>query len=517
MTAVLFLGAVIGVIVGFSVPEEKQELVTHLTYDIEGAFSHQAYENPAPVKQPNPRYFTSIIDSVEVYYSYRFLPEEPVTRVTEQVVISALVVCPTWGETEVVIVPRAEKLGDFTISFPLDTAPPVRLADKISDELGAAKCSPDITFKASVHTVAQTAAGVLEDDFVQTLSVKLDATTLEWGWPLTLSEMRYANGLKYVHQGNFSYAVNLKPNILFGAVTMAPEIPPPGSPVPLKSSESYKSETIDRIEGTFAYKFNSSESLSQVVNEVEVTALLGEAGGWYETFSLAPVSQQTDDFTVDFLLDVPLFYAIIESVEKETGTAASRELTITADVHTTARSEFGAIDETFSQSLTVILGPEQVAWPEAEPTTKSGAIEETLVVSNPAAGTARIVSLGALGMMLVALLYVTWSYREFKRRRISRIEADIIEARSKQDLVVDVERLPAPVWNQETTVEVGSLSELIKTADSLLKPVLHLAEPDRHIYCVIDGVTRYRYVTPTEEPETPATQEPSPTDKNKSS
>lgn len=152
------------------------------------------------MKQPNPRYFTSIIDSVEVYYSYRFLPEEPVTRVTEQVVISALVACPTtWGETEVVIVPRAEKSGDFTISFPLDTAPLVRLADKISGELGAAKCSPDITFKASVHTVVQTAAGVLEDDFVQTLSVKLDATTLEWGWPLTLSEMRYANGLKYVH------------------------------------------------------------------------------------------------------------------------------------------------------------------------------------------------------------------------------------------------------------------------------------------------------------------------------
>ncbi len=257
---------------------------------------------------------------------------------------------------------------------------------------------------------------------------------------------------------------------------------------------------------------------ARVVNEVEVTALLGEAEGWHETFILAPVSQQTDDFTVDFLLDVPLFYAVGRSIEKETGaTASTNQLTITADVHTTARSEFGAIDETFSQSLAVILGPEQVAWPEAEPTTQSGAIEETLVVSNPAAGTARIVSLGALGMMLVALLYVIWSYREFKRRRISRIEADTIEARSKQDLVVDVERLPAPVWNQETTVEVGSLSELIKTADSLLKPVLHLAEPERHTYCVIDGVTHYQYVTPVEEPESPPAQEPPPADTTMSS
>ena len=99
-------------------------------------------------------------------------------------------------------------------------------------------------------------------------------------------------------------------------------------------------------------------------------------------------------------------------------------------------------------------------------------------------------------MTMMAFLYTIWRYWEFKHRRLSRIEADALQVRGKhQGLVVDVERLPAPVWNEETTVEVGSLDELIKTADAILKPVLRLAEPERHTYCVIDGMTRYQYVS----------------------
>lgn len=526
VTAVLFLGAVIGVIAGFSVPGEKQEQVTHLTYDIEGIFDHQAYEKPAPEKQPNPKYFMKIIDSIDVYYSYQFLTAEPVTRVTEQVVISAVVSIPGTWEKEVIIVPKTEQSGAFTISFPFKTSDFFNVAGNVTEEIGIGKGAPTVLLKASVHTVARTAAGVLEDDFVQTVRVKLAERTLEWGQPLTLSEMRYAEGLKYEHWGNFSYAINLKPNILYGAVIMEPEIPPPpGDPVPLKSSESYKSETIDRIEGTFAYKVESSEPLSQVINEVEVTAMVGEAEGRHETFIVVPRRQETDDFTVDFLLDVPLFYAVGRSIEKETGgTASTNQLTITADVHTTAQSEFGPVDETFSQSLRVTLGPDKVLWPVVDPTTKSGSIEETLVISNPAAGTARIVSLGALGMMAVALFYAIWSYWEFKRKWISRLEADAIQVRNKhQDLVVDVEKLP-DIADEETVIELGSLGELTKAADGLLKPVLRLTEPERHVYCIIDGTTRYQYVSlrqqyvsMAKESAAPPIPEPPTTDKTKPS
>jgi len=491
-------------------------LLAHLTYDIEGTFDHQAYEKPAPEKElPNPIYFNKIIDSIDVEYSYQFLAEKPVTRVTEEVEISAVLASRDIWEYEVELVPRAEKRGEFTISFPLDKAPLITLADNISDELGIGRGLPDITLKATVHTVAQTEAGVVEDDFVQTSQIKLTGPTLEWDRALAVSEIGYAEELKlrYEHQGNFSYAIQLKPNILFGAITQEPEILPAGVPTPLESSETYSSETIDSIEGTFAYKFASSEELQEVIDEVEVNAVVGREGGWQETFVLVPKSQEAGDFEVTFSLDVPFFYAVIESIEEETDASDfSHELIVTADVHTTAQSEFGPVDETFSKSLRLVLEPDEVMWPEVTPEMKSGSIEEMLVVSNPTATMARVVSLGALGMTLVAFLYVIWSYWESKRKRVSRLEADAFQVRSRhQDLVVDVEKLP-DIGGGETVIELGSLSELVKVADALLKPVLRLAEPERHVYCVIDGTSRYQYVSLSEELVAPPSPKPPPTD-----
>ena len=38
-----------------------------------------------------------------------------------------------------------------------------------------------------------------------------------------------------------------------------------------------------------------------------------------------------------------------------------------------------------------------------------------------------------------------------------------------------------------------SLAELVKLADALLKPVLHMKHDLADVYCVIDGTVRYMY------------------------
>lgn len=497
VASALFIGAVIGVVAGFNVPNEKEERVTHLTYESEGNFNHKAFEMPKPEVKTALPYFMKLIDSIIVQYSYQLLTAEPVTSVTEKVEISAVVSSPGTWKKELILVPMTEQSGAFTISFPLVPDDFFSLAGNIMEEIGTGRATPDVMLKANVHIEAQTEAGMLNDNFTQTLQVRLSPVILEWDGELTRSEMRYAQGLRYMHHGNFGYAIDYKPNIIFGPVTMVPKAPPPpGPPVAVKSSDSYDAETIDSINGTFSYKFDSDEPLKGITNEVEVTATLGRTGVWEETFLLVPKSQETGEFSVTFPLDVPFYYTVIRSYAQETDTPNAGELIITADVHTIAQSEFGPIDETFNKSLKVTLGPEKIEWPGVEPKTKSGSIEETVIVSNPAANMAKIGSLGVLGMMAVALLYAIWSYWEFKRKWISRIEADTIQVRSKhQDSVVDVEKLP-DIASEVTVIEIGSLSELIKVADGLFKPVLHLAEPERHIYCVIDGAIRYQYVSP---------------------
>ena len=236
--------------------------------------------------------------------------------------------------------------------------------------------------------------------------------------------------------------------------------------------------------------------MRDVVSEVEVTAILDTDDGRQEVFVLVPKNQNQGNFSANFSLDVPLFYAVIQSIEKETGApASSHELTVTADVHTMAQSEFGPIDEAFSQSLAVVLGPREVTWPELTPEPKEGSIEETIVVPNTGATTAKVGSLAALVMMGTLLAFSIWSYWEFKHKWVSRIEVDALLIEKKRpDLVVHVQNLP-DMGQEETVAELGSLAELIKTADSLFKPILHQAEPERHIYCVIDGKARYQYVS----------------------
>ena len=55
-----------------------------------------------------------------------------------------------------------------------------------------------------------------------------------------------------------------------------------------------------------------------------------------------------------------------------------------------------------------------------------------------------------------------------------------------------------PIKEEETVIDMVSLEELAKIANNLLKPILHKIEPNEHIYWVVDGLTRYRYVVKEE-------------------
>jgi hypothetical protein len=78
---------------------------------------------------------------------------------------------------------------------------------------------------------------------------------------------------------------------------------------------------------------------------------------------------------------------------------------------------------------------------------------------------------------------------------VSSVEAEALRAKRKhKGVIVDVGELP-PMGAGESVIPVGSVDELVTTADALLKPVLHHTEADRHTYCVIDGGVRYVYVS----------------------
>ncbi len=82
---------------------------------------------------------------------------------------------------------------------------------------------------------------------------------------------------------------------------------------------------------------------------------------------------------------------------------------------------------------------------------------------------------------------------------LSGIEEEALRAKRKhKGVIVDVSELPE-AGSKEVVIPIGSVDELVRAADALLKPVLHHAEADKHTYCVIDAGTRYLYVSQTQE------------------
>ncbi|GAI76344.1 unnamed protein product, partial [marine sediment metagenome] len=157
--------------------------------------------------------------------------------------------------------------------------------------------------------------------------------------------------------------------------------------------------------------------------------------------------------------------------------------------------------EEFSQTLSTVLGSNILEWEGELVGSKPGAIETSRIIPNPNKFVGfsiiqiRSLSASVIGIIFALLVYLIVLKIWFKPETLSRIEEEVLRARKKHnDVIVDIEELPEAKVT-EMVVQLSSLDELIKAADGLLKPVLHKAEAHKHIYCVIDGLTRYEYIS----------------------
>jgi hypothetical protein len=144
------------------------------------------------ILKPGQVVFTSLIDRMEASFNYQFRSDQPATKVTSDVQVSATL--RATGAEDVEIWSRsfplisATKSGAFTVSFPLDLDGYLDLLDKIRKETGASAESNSIVVTARVHTVAETVAGPVDETFTQTLTGVMKGTTIEWDKELTKNQ-----------------------------------------------------------------------------------------------------------------------------------------------------------------------------------------------------------------------------------------------------------------------------------------------------------------------------------------
>jgi len=170
-------------------------------------------------------------------------------------------------------------------------------------------------------------------------------------------------------------------------------------------------------------------------------------------------------------------------------------------VHTTAETDFEAIDDVFTHSIKQPLGGETIKWEENLAQSKSGAIEEKRIIPNQETYLAGLSVTGARNLSPIApvVLLLTLGCLVVlgvrgRQEGPSKIEQEALRLSKKYgDFIVDIEELP-PVKAQETVIPLTSIDDMVKLIDELHKPILHKAGEKRHIYCVFDGSTRYEYL-----------------------
>ncbi|MBA7479358.1 hypothetical protein ES707_14792 [subsurface metagenome] len=523
-SVVLILGllslSLYGVWKAHSTPRQVAEPLTLANYRHAGEFDYLVYVNPShlfgnsaetPEEEGQSLYFINIVEDIDVVFNYDFVADGQTTGLSSDVDIVAIVTGPSDWQKEIPLSSARDLGANLSLEFPLELEQFDDFINEIELDLGIRQ--PDYTgpnyytlvIEARVNINGDMGDSLINDTFVVPMQIRVSRGTLAWDNNLALSQRKSVGGLSYKHQGSFGYTIKLKENSLYGTGVDTlgkepyqwPQISaqPPGN--------YYFTRITDIMLASFSYQFICNQPLRELSEEVEVQAILEYPNIWSKTFILVPKTQKSGEFVVDFSVDINFFSQLANTIKGEIDVApATYDLTIMAVVHTTAQTDYGIIDEAFTQTLNGTLGSTVLTWNDELESSKTGSITGSHMVPNTeklfglSPDTARIVFPIALAIILPFSLYLLILGIVARPAALSRIEKEAIQAKKKhKELIVDVKELPAIEGQDITVVSLSSLDDLITTAENLFRPVLHKAEEERHIYCVIDGTTRYQYVS----------------------
>jgi hypothetical protein len=517
VVCLLLIAAVFGVWRAFSLPARTEQPIALVNYEHRGVFDYLVYLEPnslyGPVQaqeaeseeETAPVFFRNIIDEAWLAFGYNFSCSQSLSSVTNKIVVSAIAENPGMWQKEIPILEETHGGREFSVEFPLDIESLESVVADIAEETQVSAGQRQFVIRAAVHTTAETDSGqIVEDDFSHEITLAIQRSTLKLEGSLERSDTGIEDGTSYSEKGRFDYEVYLKPNSLYETDVLRSEAPtaatPSSPPQTLGPGLVYFPRIVDSIEASFSYQFLSDKPVANLVEEVEITAVLEHPGMWSKSFTLVPKTSNRGPFAVDFPVDIEAFSTIASTLRSEIGLAVmSYGLTIEAAVHTTGDTESGHIDEVFTHSLKGELGTTTFTMTGNLNRQQPGALVENRMVPVPSTWVFRILSVAGLVLVVFALLFVLRNSREAQAVALSQMEEEALRAKRKhKGVIVDVGELP-PAGAGEAVIPIGSVDELVSTADALLKPVLHHARADRHTYCVIDGGVRYLYVIESRE------------------
>jgi hypothetical protein len=509
ISAALFVLALIGLLVGSMLPAQVEQEVSLLSYEHNGRFDYLVYLKPsylfgpepqeAPEAPPNTQYPTAIIDN-PVYMSFRYQTDVPLFQEIQQgVKVEAILHNGDIWQKTLELVPVTAETGNFKVEFELDLDDINDLFDTIDEETGLRTASREVTLVATVGL----GGNLNSPTFTQSLPITLSKSILEIGGELVKTVLDDSGSAE--SQGSFEYTIYLKDNSIYDTASLTS---PPATPYTTQEQKTLgvgpviPYELVDRMDTSYYYQFRASHSVTDLAEEVTITATLEAPELWSKSFVLVPSTRQEGDFSVDFPVNIVNLNEMLNNIRTETGTGGEAyNLVIEAFVHVTAQTDYGPIDEVFTQTLSTELGGGTLIWNEDLEKTQEGAITTTYTIPNSnrylglSAGGVKTTSLTLLLIFLAIFITSLVFYQKTKPAELPRFDKEALAIGKKYADRIAQTSSQTPVAS-EKIISLGSIEDLVKVADELGKPIMYQPPTNsekQHTYYVIDGATQYQY------------------------
>lgn len=510
VSIVVFIIALVGMLAGTSLPTQVEQEVSLLSYMHSGRFDYLVYLKPSYLFGPEPQeppeppsnnsYPLALIED-EIDMSFTFETNStPLQSIKQGVTIVAILKSGDLWQKEMELVPVTDKIGGFKVEFELDLDEINDMFDTIDEETGV----PTRTRELEILATVGLGEGLESETIIQSLPITLSTTVIEIGGEL-VKEVTDASG-NTTARGTFDYTLYLEENSLYKTDTLKP---PPYTPYVTPAPKTMgvgpviPFELVDRMEASYYYQFQASRPVSELSEEITITATLESPDVWSKTYVLMPTTRQTGNFSTDFPIDITYLKEILSAIRGETGSAGETyNLIIEAFTHVTAETSLGTINEDFVQTLSTELGGGTLTWNEDLLLDQQGAITTTHIVPNPnrylglSVDGVKMTSL-ILGIIFLMLLIASiFFYNQTRPAEPPLFEKAATAAGKKYADRIAEASGQTPIAG-ERIISLSSMEDLVKVADELGNPIIHqppTATEKKHTYYVIDGTTQYQYI-----------------------
>lgn len=306
---------------------------------------------------------------------------------------------------------------------------------------------------------------------------------LAFTFRMPATEEKTVQKFPYAFTGTFDYVAHLKPNTIFNTTTLESG----------KSDPVLFTKLIDRFDFTYTFQTKVPESVQERPLEYEIVGVLSpDQTNYKKETILVPRKAASGDFTQSFTVRLGDVFQDLSSLRQQTAISADKpKYSIEVRVYPQIPTEYGVIRDKFVQTLNLTLGNSEISL-----SSRRRELKDSLVQVEEVARKDVILyrTLAVISFIVVLVLSLAWAWIVHRVNQLPFTPEDFLATlrQNHGDIVIEAVRLP-PAKPNQAVVHLRSIDDLVRAADSLMKPVIAVQKGSGYLLTVIDNMDGVRY------------------------